>query len=284
MAVEIEQKTLTITELRCRYNEIFSRFMSSIDENENAQKMIVHLKADMVGFEEENGFMKERIRDCQAEVKILEEINSGLNSKNLEMEMFLKELETEKKAYIEQEDITSNLKEKLKELKDLLTEKDLETTRLAKTLIQKESVIEDLTENLEILTEKLDKANLQLFQNNVYGSSKSINKTSLVEQKSRDELRCSMENLIGEIGTEDETVSSAFLVSEYNENTFHVSIDSNDFRYEQFEQALNDANADGSSLSGTERLCEHFKEFLALAEEIKIKVKINKVLGFIFLS
>jgi len=254
--------------------------MSSVDENETVQKVVISLRADLAGLAADNEYTKEKLRCSQAELKLLEEVNLDINLRNSETERIVKELQREKRAYIAQAEVNAHLEQRLTELKEFLSEKDMEVCRLAQNLREKNLAIEALTENVENLTKKLDKANIKLFRNNVYGSSESAQKT---DQRNDDELRCSLENLLDDVGTEDETVSSALLVSEYNENTFRVSTSSNDFRYEQFEHALTDVDADGGRLSEAERLCEHFKGFLVLAEELKTKVDKNKLLA-LFLS
>lgn len=81
----------------------------------------------------------------------------------------------------------------------------------------------------------INRTNQKLFRKNIYSSNKCLNRQSTT----RKELAGSTGNLMITSDTnEDETVSNACLLSEFNENTFHVSMNDKDFRYEQFEQAV----------------------------------------------
>ena len=69
----------------------------------------------------------------------------------------------------------------------------------------------------------------------VYGSNKCLAK----QAKAKKQTALSTDNLAQyENLNEDETVSNAYLISEFNENTFHISLNDKDFRYEQFEQTV----------------------------------------------
>lgn len=69
------------------------------------------------------------------------------------------------------------------------------------------------------------RANQKLFSKNLH-DDKTFNKQNINEKD------------FSEIGTEDETIINALLVSSLNENTLYNSVDNNDFRYEQFEHEL----------------------------------------------
>lgn len=275
LAIEVEQNSKLNAELKSRNQDLSNKLAISFDESEQFQKMIVHLKSNNEILMRENDYIKEDCKYYQNELKISENQIMELSSKNFEYDNILAELRQEKKMNIEHEKNNYTLEENYKEMKYQLFQKDQLVGQLRKEIKENECVIENLRDKALKLDQNLAKANIKLFRKNVYGSNKCLNK----ESTKRKELTGSTGNLAlfndNVNVNEDETVSNAFLFSEFNENTFHVSLTDNDFRYEQFEQGLK-TNHGEKFTNEEEKLLEYFKGYFILADELKVKYNASR--------
>lgn len=274
MANEIEHKTVLNTELKQRHQELSNKYSSSLDENEQFQKMIVALKAHLETLQKENEYIREDMKYYQIELKKAESEITNLNIKIMDYDNIAAELQHEKKLNIESQKDSYNFEENIKEIKYQLNQKDQLISQLNQSIKDDKYIIGCLKENIKNLDQRLTCANTKLMD--AYGRKECLKEQTRAKReiaRSTDNLSSYHNDNVQENGHEDETVSNACLLSEFNENSFSLSFNDKDFRYEQFEQTVKTINAE-KLISEEDKLMEYFKGLFILTDELKLKYNV----------
>lgn len=269
IAAEIEQKISMNFELKQRNQELSNKYSASLDENEQFQKMIVTLKANVEVLETKNEYIRDEMKYYQNEFELAEVRITDLNIKTMDYESIVSELLQEKKINTENQKNAYNFEENIKEIKYQLAQKDQIINQLQQEIKEDKHIIVNLKENIKNLDQRLTSTNTKLMD--VYGSNKCLAK----QAKAKKQTALSTDNLAQyENLNEDETVSNAYLISEFNENTFHISLNDKDFRYEQFEQTVKTITNTEKIVSDEDKMLEYFKGLFILADELKTKYNV----------